>query len=343
MKYLNYFITGLIEFGKYIFFLIKYFIVGLLTILGVVPRAIVLLFIYIFDKKERKNIKKRKKPFISTAMLFISLSLYFTCIYIFFRWSVQTLKINNLNQDIINMSTLSEIEDNNVIDALPPSDSDNVENTEQPVEQPTNVTYVPSNNSGYADVNYLNINFSELLRTNSDVVGWIKVDGTKVNYAIVRADDNEYYLKHDIYKNENSAGWIFADFRSDLDNLKRNTIIYGHNMNNKTMFGSIPSTLLSSWWQNSSYLHYIKLSTPNTNSVWKVFSVYTTEPTVDYLRTVFNNDEYKNFINTIQSKSFYNFNTDVSVNDYILTLSTCDDSGHKRMVTHAKLIKYEYR
>ena len=74
MKYLNYFITGLIEFGKYVFFLIKYFIVGLLTILGVVPRAIVLLFIYIFDKKERKNIKKRKKPFISTAMLFTNVS-----------------------------------------------------------------------------------------------------------------------------------------------------------------------------------------------------------------------------------------------------------------------------
>lgn len=336
MKYIKYFLDGLVEFGKYVYNFIKYFIVGFLTILGILPRAIVLFLIYVFDKKQRKNIKKnRKNPLMSTAMLFISLTLYFACIYILFRWTVQTMKINNLNDDIIKMSAISDEEDNNVIDALPSSGGSNNKETNN------KVTYVPNNTSGYSDVNYLNVNFNELLRTNKDVVGWIKVDGTKVNYAVVRSEDNDYYLKHDIYKKDNNAGWIFADFRSDLDELRRNTIIYGHNMNNKTMFGSLPSTLLSSWWQQSSAYHYIKISTPKTNSVWKIFSVYTTEPNVNYLRTVFENDEYKNFINDIQRKSFYNFNTDVSINDYIITLSTCDDTGKKRMVTHGKLIKYE--
>lgn len=349
MKYIKYFFNGLVEFGKYVCSLIKYFVVGFLTILGVLPRAIVLLFIYIFDKSQRKNIKKRRKSLMSNTMLFISLLIYFMCIYIFFRWTVQTLKINNLNQDIINMSTISEEEDNNVINSLPPSDNDNMISNNNDGDaassddQSNNVTYVPSNTSGYGNVNYLNVSFGELLRTNNQVVGWIKMDGTKVNYAIVQGDDNDYYLKHDIYKKENSAGWIFADFRTDLNDLRRNTIIYGHNMNNKTMFGSIPSTLFSSWWQNDSSLHYVKISTPKTNSIWKIFSIYTTEPNVDYLRTVFEDSEYRNFIDSIQRKSFYNFNTDVSVNDYILTLSTCDDTGKKRMVTHAKLIKYEYR
>ena len=341
---MKYFIDGLVEFGKMVCSFFKYFIVGFLTILGALPRAIVLLFIYIFDKKQRKNLKKRKKPFGSTLMLALSLTMYFMCIYILFRWAVQTLKINNLNEDIIRLSAISEEEDNNVIDSLPPSnDQDTVDNSTNVDDNQNNVTYIPQNSSGFADVDFLNVNFSELLRTNSDVVGWIKVEGTKVNYAVVQGDDNDYYLKHDIYKNENSAGWIFADFRVDLNNLRRNTIIYGHNMNNKTMFGSIPSTLLSSKWQNNSNYHYIKMSTPRTNTIWKIFSVYTTEPTVDYLRTVFDNDEYRNFIDTIQQKSFYNFNTDVSVDDYILTLSTCDNSGKKRMVTHAKLIKYEFR
>lgn len=342
---MRYFIDGLVEFGKMVINFIKYFVVGFFTILGVLPRAIVLLLIYIFDKKQRQKIIKRKRPFIPTMMLLLSLSLYFMCIYIFFRWSVQTLKINNLNDDIINISKIVEQEDNNVVDALPPSDKkgENNDNKTNNTEQNNNITYVPSNTSGYSNVSYLNVNFNELLRTNKDVVGWINVLGTKVNYAVVQGEDNDYYLKHDIYKNESSAGWIFADFRVDLDNLRRNTIIYGHNMNNKTMFGSIPSTLLSSWWQQNSNYHYVKISTPKTNSVWKIFSIYTTEPNVDYLRTVFENDEYKNFINNIQRKSFYNFNTDVSVNDYILTLSTCDNTGKKRMVTHAKLIKYENR
>ena len=114
-------------------------------------------------------------------------------------------------------------------------------------------------------------------------------------------------------------------------------------MNNKTMFGSIPSTLRSAYWQNNSNNHYIKLSTPTANTVWKIFSIYVTEPKVDYLRTVFTDEEYKNFIKTIQGKSEFNFNTDVSIDDYIITLSTCDDSGKKRMVTHAKLVKYQPR
>ena len=83
--------------------------------------------------------------------------------------------------------------------------------------------------------------------------------------------------------------------------------------------------------------------TVNFTSVWKIFSVYVTEPRVDYLRTVFTDSEYKSFINDIQSRSVFNFNTDVSINDYIITLSTCDDTGRKRMVTHAKMIKYQPR
>lgn len=181
------------------------------------------------------------------------------------------------------------------------------------------------------------------MQQNSDTVAWIKVEGTKVNYSVVQTTDNDYYLSHDFYGNKNSAGWIFADWRNDLKEFKRNTIIYGHNMNNKTMFGSLPSTLFSKKWQNNPNSHYIKLSTPTANTVWKIFSIYTTEPNVSYLRTVFEDEEYRKFITQIQNKSTFNFNTDVSINDYIITLSTCDDSGKKRMVTHAKLIKYEPR
>ena len=256
------------------------------------------------------------------------------CIYIFFRWSVQTLKINNLNNDIIEFSDLVEEEDNNALETMPPSDSDNIDNEDK------NITYVPSNNSGYSNVSYLNVDFSNLLNQNSDTVGWIKVEGTKVNYSVVQTTNNDFYLSHDFYKNKNSAGWIFADWRNSLSQFRRNTIIYGHNMNNKTMFGSLPSTLLSSSWQNNSNNHYIKLSTPSANSVWKIFSVYVTDPKVDYLRTVFTDNEYREFITTMQSRSVYNFGVTPSIEDKVLTLSSCYYEN-KRVVLHAKLVRLE--
>ena len=88
----------------------------------------------------------------------------------------------------------------------------------------------------------MEVNFTELLKKNPDTVGWIKVDGTKVNYPIVQAEDNDYYLSHAFNKRSNAGGWVFADYRVDFKDFGRNTIIYGHNMNNKTMFGSIGET-----------------------------------------------------------------------------------------------------
>ena len=72
----------------------------------------------------------------------------------------------------------------------------------------------------------------DILKKNSDTVGWIKVDGTKVNYPVVQAEDNDYYLSHAFNKRSNAGGWIFADYRVDFKNFGKNTIIYGHNMNN---------------------------------------------------------------------------------------------------------------
>ena len=89
---------------------------------------------------------------------------------------------------------------------------------------------------------------------------------------------------------------------------------------------------------------FIKLSTPTTNTVWKVFSIYQIKPEVYYLKTYFeSNEEHQKFLNTLKNRSIYNFNEELTTDDKILTLSTCSDDGTKRMVIHAKLIKAEYK
>ena len=133
----------------------------------------------------------------------------------------------------------------------------------------------------------IDVDISKLKSKNSDTVGWIKVDGTKVNYPIVQAEDNDYYLSHAFNKRSNAGGWVFADYRVDFKDFGRNTIIYGHNMNNKTMFGSIPNMLYSGYLNNSNN-YYIKISTPTSNRVWKVFSIYNVDPQTYYLKTNFN-------------------------------------------------------
>ena len=107
------------------------------------------------------------------------------------------------------------------------------------------------------------------------------------------------------------------------------------------MFGQIPFLLRKNWFQNKNS-QYIKIATKNTNSIWQIFSVYKIEPTIDYLQVRFYSPEnYQKFLNTLKNRSQYNFNLDVTTQDRIITLSTCDDIGTKRVAVHGKLIKIE--
>ena len=100
--------------------------------------------------------------------------------------------------------------------------------------------------------------------------------------------------------------------------------------------------MLNNWWFNNENNRYVKISTPTYNSLWQVFSIYKIEPTTDYLKTKFNSSEdYQNFLNKIKARSIYNFNTEITFEDKIITLSTCDDTGTKRVVLHAKLYSIE--
>ena len=183
--------------------------------------------------------------------------------------------------------------------------------------------------------------FDKLKKINSDVVGFIEVDNTYVSYPIVKSDNNSYYLNHSFEKEINAMGSIFLDYRNDLDNLSKNNIIYGHGRLDNTMFGSL-NNLLDSSNLDSKESYYITLSTPNSIMTFKIFSVYTIPKEGYYIKTYFSSNKYfKEFLETIMKRSIYNFNTDVSTNDKILTLSTCKDNFGKRVVVHAKLLKKE--
>ena len=104
------------------------------------------------------------------------------------------------------------------------------------------------------------------------------------------------------------------------------------------MFGSLKNILKSAWLNNSNN-YVVKLSTETENTLWQVFSIYHIPTTSDYIQVNFSsNEEFKNWTNMLINRSSYNFNTNVSENDNVLTLSTCYNDEEK-VVLHAKLIK----
>ena len=257
-----------------------------------------------------------------------------------------TIDVNNIDQlPIINITkwiidsntTNTQIEEiQNIVTIEESSDNENTEIIEQEPKEENNPYW------DYIKMNLINVDFQELKSTNNQTVGWIQVNGTNINYPFVQANDNKYYLTHSFDKSHNTSGWVFLDYRNNIQTLDKNTILYAHGRIDKTMFGTLKNILNNDWLTNTDN-YIIKLSTEYENSLWQIFSAYHIPTTSDYLQINFeNNEDFKNFANMLTERSQYNFNTTVNENDYILTLSTCYNSSEK-MVIHAKLIKKETR
>lgn len=285
----------------------KYFIQGIITL---------------FNPKKANEIKYNGKPVIPIIILSLTLGTYLICVFICSKWYVQQLKLDFLTNDILKTTEALKDEKQETIDY---------------------VEYYPDSVDKYKDISFMNVDFGELLSKNSDTVGWIKVNNTNVNYPVVQTSDNAYYLKHDFNKKSNRSGWVYADYRDDFKYFGNNSIIYAHNTRTDTMFSTLTWCLKDSWYTNADN-HYIKVSTPTSNTVWKIFSIYMIKTEVYYLKTYFETEEeHQKFVDTIKGRSIYNFNEDISTEDKILTLSTCNNDSTKRIVIHAKMIKAEYK
>lgn len=276
--------------------------------------------------KFRKKTKILAKKSVFYVLLIIFLGGMLISSYHIIHYLLDQSKTNNQIESINNLVEIHNVPDSEV----------EVIKQESEISESNPYWY-------YMKTKLIDVNFNDLKSINKDVKGWIQVTGTNINYPFVQGDDNAYYLNHSFDKSYNSAGWIFLDYRNNLskDNDK-NTIIYAHGMKNKTMFGTLRN-ILNNDWLNDKNNYIIKLSTEYENTLWQVFSVYHIPTTNDYIKITFNNDsEFEDFANKLINRSTHNFNTSVSGNDRILTLSTCYDKNDK-VVLHAKLIKREQK
>ena len=182
-----------------------------------------------------------------------------------------------------------------------------------------------------------NIDFEKLKTINDETIGWLKVNGTNIEYAVVKAKDNSYYLNHNFEKKYNTAGWIFADYKNNFDRTDKNIVIYGHNRKDGSMFGTLNNILKEEWYSKEENLK-IDFITEQENEKYQVFSVYKIKNEDYYINTEFKENEFSEFIETLKSRSIKDFKIDVAENDSILTLSTCADNNKYRIVLHSKKI-----
>ncbi|MFE5324363.1 class B sortase [Paenibacillus sp. NPDC056579] len=179
-----------------------------------------------------------------------------------------------------------------------------------------------------------------LKKITPDVVGWLRLHDTPIDYPIVQAQDNLYYLNRNYKHEESKSRSIFMDYRNRAEEENRHTVIYGRNMKDGSMFGQLKRYADLEFFRTHPAFTF---DTLYESYVAEVFSVYYTTTDVDYIRTQFDTDaEYEAFVQDIRERSLYPSDVSLSADSLIITLSTCDSTMDKeagRLAVHAKLTK----
>lgn len=190
--------------------------------------------------------------------------------------------------------------------------------------------------------NYYNL--ENIKNINSDVIGWIKIDETNINYPIMQNGD--YYLHRNIYKKYSCHGTPYLAEYCDL-NSSDNLIVYGHNMKDDTMFSALEKYKNYDFYLQHRYIKLYTLENEDTiENLYEIVSVFKTnvnsENSFEYYSYInFNNeDSLEEFINNCKNLELYSTGVEVNFGDKFVTLSTCEYSqDNGRMVVVAKKIK----
>lgn len=185
-------------------------------------------------REEYRQIKKKKKvrlkPWSFCVFLIFFLGILAISIYKVYSWNLDNKKIKKITDDL--SKEVKPVANNEEGELINPPDDKN------------------SDYWYYVSLPFYDVDFKTLKEKNQDTVAFIHMAETNINYPVVQTNDNEYYLGRAFDKSKNDAGWVFMDYRNDVNNLSDNTIIYGHGRLDKTVFGSLKNSLKKSWQEN---------------------------------------------------------------------------------------------
>lgn len=185
------------------------------------------------------------------------------------------------------------------------------------------------------------IDMEALQEINPDIVGWIRFDNLEIiSYPVLYSGDDEKYLRSDIYGNKTTAGCIFIEGANNPDLNDYHTIIYGHNMKNLSMFGSLRKYKNDGFYEDN---QYFTVYLEDRAYRYQIFAYYDV-PETDQIYTIgFGPDDtYQSFIDKMISRSYKDTGIEVTKTDRVVTLSTCSSEGNRFVVHAVRVDEYIY-
>ena len=263
-------------------------------------------------------------------------------------WVIEANEYAGYEADYVDIAedVLRPDDDIVIIELAPPSPTPEQSATPEEVAEPdisttpstsTPTTSAPSTSAPAPDAGSnetkqrVSVDFDALTAQNNDTAGWLYIPGTKVNYPVVQAEDNEYYLNRSFKRKEASCGTIFMDYQNNLNPLDRNTIVFGHNMGGSSslMFSQLTKFKKQSYWEKHQTLQF---DTPYRTGTWQVLAVchldVGTLEQFNFLQQDFiSDDAFLSFVQSLKARALYETNVYAPADGRLLTLVTCDRSG----------------
>lgn len=184
--------------------------------------------------------------------------------------------------------------------------------------------------------------YAELYKRNSDLVGWIAIPDTKINYPVMHTPDRtDYYLYRDFYGEDSTHGCIYVREQCDVQAPSDNVVIYGHRMRDRSMFGSLSDYEDKAFYESHKYIQFNTLTERHTYEVLAVFKTVATQSGYAYHLFVDAADEaaFDTYVADCKAMSMYDTGVDAQYGDKLITLSTCEYSqDNGRLVIVARQI-----
>lgn len=182
------------------------------------------------------------------------------------------------------------------------------------------------------------IDFESLSKINPDIIGWIGFEGLEIDYPVVQTKDNEFYLNHLFSLEKNKLGAIFVDYRNKSDLSDRNTIIYGHNMKNGSMFSSLTNYKSQDYYDANPD---ILLVTKEKKYRVDFFAGLVVDGSYESVRfSLSDEDDFNQYINSLEDMSTFKSSVIVGPQDRIISLVTCSyEYNNARYALYGKLVE----
>lgn len=289
------------------------------------------------DKKDRKASKGKRKTGRILSDILIGILL---CVMAFSGYKVAKALINYHHNQVIQDKVSDIYYGSAEYSATANQEEASAAGQEDSQESSAQASVPAKKHDTEAKTSGPSAQLKALIDVNPDTFGWIRMDGTPIDYVVVQGSDNDQYLHADFYNQYNFAGTVFLDAGVDQTAPLQNYIIYGHRMQDGSMFGTLGKMLDQDYFKQHPEFH---LSLKDGEYTAKIFAVVQTTTDYDWWITGFGSQEARDqYVQHAIDSSYFDCGVFVGPKDQIVTLSTCDyvlDDWKGRLLVMAKLVK----